>query len=144
MDPEGDLGDQRRRLVELILPAPTLTGIEVAARAGMDHETAQQIWRAIGMANVEDDAQAFSQGDVETLKTIKRIESIGYPLHDFISSSRLVGRAMSRITDAHTRVMRERLMEPLLGSGIDPDEAFEQLAPVLQQLLDLTAPLLTY
>lgn len=144
MEANPELGDQRRRLVELILPSPTLTGLEVAERSGIEHETAKRIWRAIGMANVEDDAVAFSEWDVETLKIIKRIEDIGYPLEDFISSSRLVGRAMSRITDAHTRVMRERLMEPLLGSGADPDEAFEQLQPVLQQLVELTAPLLTY
>lgn len=144
MDPEGALEEQRRLLLELILPVPTLTGPEVAALAGMDHNTAQQVWRAIGMANVEDDALAFSEWDVETLKIIKRIGDIGYPLQDFISSSRLVGRAMSRITDAHTRVMRERLMDPLLESSSDPDVAFEQLQPVLQQLLELTAPLLVY
>lgn len=121
-----------------------MTGPEVAERAGMNYDTAQQVWRAIGMARVEDDTVAFSEWDVETLKIIRRIGAIGYPLEDFISSSRLVGRAMSRITDAHTRVMRDRLIEPVLQAGNDPDVAFEQLQPVLEQLLELTAPLLAY
>lgn len=45
----------------------------------------------------------------------------GYPIEDLITTSRLVGRAMSRISDAHTRSFRDRLVGPLLAAG--PDEA---------------------
>lgn len=138
---ESDL--QRRKLVEMVLPAPTMTGHEVAIAAGIDFDVAETVWRALGMAHVEETVKAFSEWDVDTLKHVKTILELGYPLEELVTVARLMGRAMSRITDAHSRVIREALVEPIVQNSDDPS-ALDAVEPVITTMLDITSPILAY
>ena len=47
---------------------PTLTQGEVAERADVPLDLAQDLWRLLGFAHVTDDAEAFTRSDVEALE----------------------------------------------------------------------------
>lgn len=47
---------------------PTLTMLDLAARAGTTIEMARKFWRGMGYANVPDDAATFTEADVRALR----------------------------------------------------------------------------
>lgn len=138
------IDDQRQVLVDMVIPQPDMTGPEASAEAGIEHEMAETIWRALGMPHVDPEVRAFSSWDVEVLKHVRIIMDLGYPMDDLITVARLMGRAMSRITDAHSRVIREALVEPVLRSATNTDEVKDRIQPVIQMLLSITTPILSY
>jgi len=124
-----------------LLPKAYLTGPDTAEAAGIDHDLAERFWHAVGMPRLDKQTVAFSEADVDALIRLKTMLEAGYPIDDLITTSRLVGRAMSRISDAHTRSFRDRLVGPLLAAG--PEEA-GQAAALVRHVVDLVAPLMEY
>lgn len=124
-----------------LLPKAYLTGPDTAAAAGIDHVLAEQFWHALGMPRLDRETVAFSEADVDALIRLKTMLDAGYPIEDLISTSRLVGSAMSRISDAHSRSFRDRLVGPLLAAG--PGEA-ENATALVRHVVDLVAPLMEY
>ena len=140
---DDGLTKQREQLLASVLPKADLTGPEAAAAAGMSHDDAQRIWRALGMPHVEEDVVNFSQLDVESLKTVIHLMNAGFPLEAIISVARVLGQSMSRITDAQTRMVRDHLVGPLMAEG---EETLEdgQFEPLVQMLMDSSEPLLSH
>lgn len=101
--------NQRARITQMILSAPKYTGPELAELAGLDFERARGLWRAMGMPEVREEERVFTDEDLEALNILSALLSGGYPPEDLITLTRLVGRAMSRITDATTRTFVERV-----------------------------------
>ena len=124
-----------------LLPKAYLTGPDTAEAAGIDHDLAERFWHAVGMPRLDKDTVAFSEADVDALIRLRTMLEAGYPIEDLITTSRLVGRAMSRISDAHSRSFRDRLVGPLLAAG--PNEA-GQAAVLVRHVVDLVAPLMEY
>jgi adenylate cyclase len=140
---DTETAKQREQLLAGILPEPSLTGPQAAAAAEISHDDAQRIWRALGMPHVEEHVVAFSQLDVESLRTVTQIMDTGFPLEAVISVARVLGQSMSRVTDAQTRMVHDHLVGPLLAEAeqtVDDD----QFAPLVRMLMESSEPLLNH
>jgi adenylate cyclase len=116
---------------------PTMTGPQAAELAGMDYETARRLHRAMGLPEFDDEDVEFDDRDVEVLLVLKRMNEWGVPLEDLIDVARVYAQAFSRIADAETHVFRKRFVEPQVEKGRTIDEIQDDLAPVVEQLLEL-------
>jgi adenylate cyclase len=123
---------------------PHLTGRQAAERAGVDYETALRLHRAMGLPEVDDEAVEFDDLDVEALQVMKRLNEWGVPLDDLLNVARVYGQAFSRVADAETHVFRKRFVEPLLAEGRSVPEIEDELAPMVEQLLQLLASSTNY
>lgn len=110
---------------------PTMTARQVAERAGVDLDTAKRTWRALGFPDADDDEVAFDERDLDSLRSLAALVSLGFPLEDLITMARTYGQAMSRIADAETRLFHQRFLAE--------SESFDEgaLDSIVPQLLDL-------
>ena len=116
---------------------PYLTGPEVADRAGMSHEYAMRILRAVGFPEVPDDAVEFGDNDVEVLTALNAILSQGYDPEEILTIARTYGYGLSRMADAEVRLFRKTLIDPARAEGITGDELGARLTNVIPPLLDM-------
>ena len=113
----------------------------VAAAAGVDVSTAQRLWRAMGFADVSDDAVVFTDADVEMLRSVKTLVDDGISdLTSALQLARVMGQSLSRIADAQAQFLRRRIVEAMRQSGAGDDEVAEAvialsggLIPVLER-----------
>jgi adenylate cyclase len=123
---------------ELLGGERTHTRVEVAKLSGVEVEHAAQLWRALGFADVDDDACAFTDRDVWALQTVDKLGEEGW-LNDAmqVAMARALGQSLSRLADWQLAV---------IGTGIDTesgDETAEQaalsraehLVPVVEDLI---------
>lgn len=120
-------------------PVPTMTGPDVAARVGLEYETARRIWRALGFPEIDETMVEFDERDAEALAALKGILDAGMPLEDFLSVARVYGQAFSRMADAETRVFRRHFIDPLRERGMAIEEIADQIETLIPALLDLTS-----
>jgi adenylate cyclase len=118
---------------------PYLRVRQAAERAGVDYETALRLHRAMGLPEVDDDAAEFDDRDVEALQVMNRIHEWGVPLDDLIDVARVYGQAFTRIADAETHIFRKRFIEPLMEQGRSVREIEDELAPMVEELLQQLA-----
>ena len=134
----SDIESERPRFQAMILPAPTLTGLQVAELSGFDYLEAQLIWHALGMPHVEPDVVAFSQSDLDALLMLKpHVRALSFD--GLISVTRVLGQSMSRIADAQSRLLRDRVVE-IQGEDADPEGLYE----AIRTMLDNSGPLLDH
>jgi adenylate cyclase len=107
---------------------------QVAALAGVEVEHAQELWRALGFADVDDDQCAFTERDVWALRTVDELGKQGW-LNDQmqVSMARALGQSLARLADWQLAA---------IGSMVDPDTAAESamqraehLVPVVEELI---------
>ncbi|MBV9292893.1 MAG: adenylate/guanylate cyclase domain-containing protein [Frankiales bacterium] len=115
---------------------PRYTRIEVAERAGTDVERAAQMWRALGFADVSDDAVVFTDRDVEALKTVQRLHELGLVDDDTqVTMTRAMGQSLSRVAEWQVGATTQALANDTgLGSG-DPLDTVNELVPMMEGLL---------
>lgn len=104
--------------------APTLTRVEVAARAGVPLDLAVTLWHQLGFPHHTDDDVAFSEGDVEALRLSADLVRIGILSPE--SQAALVrtwGRSFARMAEWQTT-----LLAGLAVEGDDPATAITELA----------------
>jgi adenylate cyclase len=104
--------------------APTLTRVEVAERAGVPVELAQELWRLLGFAHRSDDAVAFTDSDVRALELAVDLMRMGILGQD--SQAALVrtwGRSYARLAEWQTS-----LLAGLAVEGPAPDVRMAELA----------------
>ncbi|MDQ3953156.1 MAG: adenylate/guanylate cyclase domain-containing protein [Actinomycetota bacterium] len=121
---------------------PTLTGVEAARRAGVDHAFAKRVWLTLGLPDVPDDEVEFDASDVEVLQALKLILDQGYPRDDILEVARAYGHGMSRVAHAEVRVFNKVFLAPLREETSDDDALVERLESVVPVLLDLLGKLL--
>jgi adenylate cyclase len=107
---------------------------QVAELAGVDVARAQELWRALGFADVDDDTRAFTDRDVWALHTVDDLGQQGWltdPMQ--VSMARALGQSLARLADWQLAA---------IGSMIDPDTAeemalarAEHLVPVVEELI---------
>jgi adenylate cyclase len=119
-------------------PTPKFNGHEVAAVAGMELETSNRIWGALGFPDIDDSIVEFDDRDAEALTALQAFLDAGIPLEDFLSVARVYGQALSRMADAETRIFRKHFIDPLLRDGVAPEDIVERVDQVVPALLDLT------
>jgi adenylate cyclase len=98
-------------LVEAFLREPRrYTSHQVADMAGVPVYRARRLWRALGFANVADDAVEFTDSDVEALRTMLRMVSSGaYNEEHMLLMVRSIGRATTRLAESQAEVGAEAL-----------------------------------
>jgi adenylate cyclase len=125
-------------------PKPTLTAREAAERAGVSYDVAKGFRRAMGMPEVDDDTVEFDEDDVEALKRLKALSGWGLSVEELTDVARVYGQAFSRIADVETHLFQQRFVRPRLEEGKSASEIEDELAPAVDNLLDLLAGSLDY
>ncbi|MGR6920756.1 adenylate/guanylate cyclase domain-containing protein [[Actinomadura] parvosata] len=114
-DRVGDVGDVGDRgaggLTEAFLREPRrYTSHQVAEMAGVPVYRARRFWRALGFANVPDDAVEFTDSDVEALKTLLGMVTSGvYDEEHVLLIARSLGRATTRLAESQAELGAEAL-----------------------------------
>jgi adenylate cyclase len=119
-----DLGDAFETIEAFLLgAAPGLTRVQVAQRAGVPLEVAQELWRLLGFAHVTDEVVAFTEADVHALRLTADLMDMGILGPD--SQAALVrtwGRSYARLAEWQTS-----LLAGLAVEGPDPDVRLAEL-----------------
>lgn len=130
------------RVVQPIDPArfrdvPTMSGVQAAERAGVDHAFAKRVWLTLGLPDIPDDDVEFDESDVDVLRGLKLIIDQGYPPEDILEVARAYGHAMSRVAHAEVRVFNKVFIGPLREEATSEEELAGRLDAVVPALLDL-------
>jgi adenylate cyclase len=87
-----------------------LTRQEVAERAGIDIEDASAFWRALGFADVPDDARMFTEVDVEVMQRVAMLLKSGFIDRELaLQMTRVMGRAAAQVAAAQIDTVRAAL-----------------------------------
>jgi len=113
------------------------TRLEVAELTGMDHDTLERFWRALGFPGVDDDERAFTDLDLEAVRLLQGLQALGAAdIDTSLQMARVIGSSMARIAEAE-------LVPRDTGVEIDPilsAEAFTSIAdetiPAMVKLLE--------
>jgi adenylate cyclase len=119
---------------ELLGGERSYTRHDVAERAGVDLDHAQELWRALGFADVDDDVRAFTDRDAWALRTVDELGKEGWLDDNMqVSMARALGQSLARLADWQLAA---------IGSMVDPDtaadaalERAEHLVPVVEDLI---------
>jgi len=106
-------------LAELLLQQPRrYTSREVAGMAGVPVYRARRFWRALGFANVNEEAREFTDSDVEALVTLLRLVSEGV-LHEelAVQLARSLGQAAARLAESQAELAVEALDQAGVQGG---------------------------
>jgi len=124
-----------------LVPTGTrLTQAEVAERTDIPVEVAKRFWRALGFTDVEDEEAAFSDVDIEAVRTFQTMVAMGLvDLDTAVQMARVIGSSMARIADAEAAPGSTPI---LLGTGdsiLDADQFAQQAGesiPAMGRLLE--------
>jgi adenylate cyclase len=106
-----------------------LTWPEVCARAGVSHEIADILWRALGFPDVPAEERAYTEDDVRALGiAAEGIDSLSGDQRDsavsaIVREARMVGAHLSRVAEIEVDALAEMQALGLRGSVLD--EAFQ-------------------
>ena len=111
------------------------TRVEVAQRAGVDIDLARTLWRALGFADVGDDKVAFTERDVEALRTVRSLVESGIIDDDAqLSVTRAMGQSLSRLADWQVATITEAF-NPEQLTPQDATAVARELVPVMERLI---------
>lgn len=102
--------------------APSLTRVEVAARAGVPLDLAQVLWQLLGFVRLDDDDVAFTESDVEALKMSAELMRLGVISED--SQAALVrtwGRSYARLAEWQASLLGDFALEANHDAGGELD-----------------------
>ena len=108
----------------LLLGEPlSLDREDVERLSGVPADVAREIWASMGFADVPYGEKAFTQQDVQALRTSLELLEIGLTdLPTQLVMARIMGQGLARLAEAQVDVLRQRTAE------LSPDEALEELA----------------
>src|SRR5215472_8438601 len=85
------------------------TRIQVSGAAGVDRDRADQLWMALGFAEVGDDEAVFTDGDIEALRTWDALVSTGtIAPEEELAHARVMGQTPSRLAEWQAREVMAR------------------------------------
>jgi adenylate cyclase len=133
-NPHVDAGDEVERLVRL--GPKELTWPQVCAQAGVSHEVADRLWRALGFPDVPPEESAYTADDVRALRIAA--EGMGSVRGDhrraavdaIVREARMVSAHMSRIAEIEVESMaelaalglRERVLAEASARGVQESD----------------------
>lgn len=128
-DPDARGGGVLGSLEEHLLgETPRLTQAEVAERAGVSVETANELWHLLGFAQVPEDVAAFGEADVQALRLSNDLVELGVLSQERQDSLvRTWGRSFARLADWQVALLAEVAAE----SGADPTEGLLAISGVV-------------
>ena len=110
--------------------------LEVAERAGVPLERAQRLWRALGFPDVDDDNVAFTDLDVEALRTVQGLVELGIVDDEMqLATTRAMGQSLSRLAEWQVSVLTTALAGMDRLGAEAAAEAAQELVPVLEDLI---------
>ncbi len=125
------------QLEQLLLGGePRHTRAAAARLAGISLEQASELWHALGFASVADDDVAFTEHDVQALRSAAALVQAGLIDPELLSSvTRMVGQSMSRLAEWQSRLLVQRLADrPDAVPDGDLEALLGQLTPSLEQV----------
>lgn len=109
----------------LLLGAPiALTREDVEAQSGVPAELALDIWSAMGFAEIPHGERAFTEKDVEALRTGAELLELGViDVDSLLVMARAMGQGMARLAEAQVDVLRglsgDLELEEVIGAIAD-------------------------
>lgn len=109
---------------------------QVADRSGVDVEEARRLWRALGFADVDEEKVAFTDRDVDALRTVHALVESGIiDASAQISVTRAMGQSLSRLADWQVATITDALAR---DHALEPNEAAavaRTMVPVMEGLI---------
>lgn len=130
MNDPGFPADDPHALETRLLGSPRrYTRNQAAERSGVPLDVARAYWRALGFADVGDEAVAFTDADLEALERIRRLVSEGV-LDDELAASliRAMGHTMARLAEWQVTALFEHLTDDIGLPGTEARLAAVKLA----------------
>jgi adenylate cyclase len=123
----------------LLGAAADLTREDVARRAGVDLDEARAVWAALGFPEVPAGEPAFTERDVEALRTAFALRDSGFVDQDtLLALARSMGQGLARLAEAQVEVTRGQAVglsaDKARGTAI---AAAQEVIPGLEQLMVL-------
>ena len=115
------------------------TAAEVAERSGVPEDFLAALRRAHGRPIPEGNARQFSETDLEAATLARDFRAAGLSEEQMLATARVLGRGLAQVAE----VMRSTALELALEPGADEAELAERYRAVAEQLVPMTAPLLT-
>jgi adenylate cyclase len=143
---QGPSAVQLLAIDRILLPGEhRLTRREVADEVGVDLDTARRYWRALGFPDTSDDERAFTNSDVEAVRTLRELIDQGVVDEEVaLQLARVYGQSLSRMADAQVATMRSRVEEPLRQAGASDPEVAEAVTAVAAAMLPTIEGFVTY
>jgi adenylate cyclase len=121
---------------ELVLEGegPRYTRDEVADKSGVDGETLEQIWRALGLPVAEPGERMFGEADIEAARRLKLFFDAGLPRDGVMETARVMGSAMSQVADVTRRLVGTAFLregDTERDAGLRFAEAASRLGPLI-------------
>ena len=137
-----DLPRLLERAEDVILGGPRkYTAEEVAERAGMDRDEARQMWKALGFPAVPDGEVAFTESDVEALRSLRELTGYGIADDEMrLAVARVFGQTFWRLASYQGQLLIEQLAKrpEMLTSGDMFTDLVEHVTPSLERLQSYT------
>jgi len=110
------------------------TRLEVVELAGVPLEHTQELWRALGFADVDDDVCNFTDRDVWALRTVVDLGAQGFLDDEMqVSMARALGQSLARLADWQLAALGS-MIDPSLESDAAMRRATE-LVPIVEDLI---------
>jgi adenylate cyclase len=134
---QGPEAVQLLAIDRVLLPgANRYTQAEVVEQVGMDLDEARRYWRALGFPDLPEGERAFTDTDVETLRTLKQLIDQGVVDREVaLQLARVFGQSLSRMAEAQVGAMRSRIEEPLRQAGASETEIADAVTSVASAML---------
>ena len=153
--PEGDIaaaeeqGDDAVQLLavdRILMPGEArYTQAEVVEKVGSDLDEARRYWRALGFPDIPEGQRAFTDSDVEALRTLKQLIDQGVVDPEVVLQlARVFGQSLSRMADSQMATLRARVEEPLRSAGASEHEVAEAVTAVTAAMLPTIEGLVVY
>ena len=118
---------------------PELTRLQVADRAGVSLEFADQLWRALGFASPGNEERVFNDADVRALEILLALAKLGAVDNDNVTSlARSIGQSYARLAEWQARMVSGLL------ERTESDLDTRQLLKMADDLLPLMSEMQSY
>jgi adenylate cyclase len=112
---------------------------EVAELTGVDTQTLERFWRALGFPNVADEDRSFTDLDLEAVRIFQGLQALGAARTDTaLQLARVIGSSMARIAEA------ELVPGDMVHSDVDPIVSADAFASVADITIPAMARLLEF
>ena len=143
---EGQEAVQLLAIDRILMPGKErYTQAEVVEKVGFDIEEARRYWRALGFPDIPEGQRAFTDGDVEALRTLKELTDQGVVDPEVaMQLARVFGQSLSRMADSQVATQRNRVEQPLRSAGASEQEIAEAVTAVAAAMLPTVEGLVLY
>src|SRR5947199_3912279 len=143
---EGQQAVQLLAVERILMPGKQrYTQAELVEEVGFDLDEARRYWRALGFPDIPEGQQAFTDGDVEALRTLKELTDQGVVDPEVaMQLARVFGQSLSRMADSYVATLRTRVEQPLRNAGASEQEVAEAVTAVTAAMLPTIEGLVQY